>query len=58
MSKKVDPKKKRDDLVVRVLTRKKNPLSFGDIQRQYGIPKSTAYDISLRRGVYSQYGKN
>jgi len=58
MTKPIDHKLKRDNLVIRALTRKKNPLSFGEIEKQYGIAKSTAFDISKRYGIRSQFSRN
>ncbi len=42
---------KRDETVLKAL---KKGLSYRKIQEIHNIPKSTAYDISVRHGVFSK----
>jgi len=42
---------KRDQRVLKALDK---GLSYRQIQAKFGIPKSTAFDISVRYGVYSK----
>jgi transposase len=48
-------KVKRDNTVLKALAR---GLSYRQISDKYGIPKSTAYDISVRYGAYSKNVNN